>query len=747
MILRTLFAALCLSSPLYIEAAEDTQPTHDMEAPNPNNRLGTSQSPYLLQHANNPVNWFPWGEEAFAKAKAENKPVIVSIGYSTCHWCHVMNRESFSDQEIAAYLNENYICIKVDREERPDVDSVYMNFVQQTTGSGGWPLNVWLTPDRKPIFGGTYFPPRPKPGYRGPSFTEVIEQVQKAWTSDTDAILERSDKIVEMLNQNDASQNGELASDLRPDAVASFRDRFDARNGGFGTEPKFPSASNLSFLLQVAGDKSIPEEPRKSALEMATHTLETLARSGTHDQLGGGFHRYAVDKAWQLPHYEKMLYDQGLLANAYLDAWLITQDEQYRKAAVSTLDYLIRDMQNPAGGFYSAEDAESYAPEEPSKKREGAFYVWSLEQTNTALSEGIDSEIAQFYFAMSESGNAPSGPYHTEELKGFNTLRLDHSLTDTAEKFQLSESELEEKIAQIKTHLFQARSTRIRPHLDDKIIVAWNGMAISALARAGLIFEKNNYTEIAEKAATFIRENLYNSSAHTLTRLFRESPSDVEAFADDYAFLIQSLIDLYEATAKPEWLEWAKNLQDSQIELFYDVQNGGFFRTKQSDTDVFARAKDRFDGAIPSVSATSARNLVKLSQVFDDSSYATKAEQTVLHFINEAKKSPMGLPSILETSAYLIGKPAQIIIAGDPDSDASKSMRRKIAQSYLPTRIILYADGDRSQDFLAKSLPFVADIAAASDQCTVFICENYVCQLPASNIEALSEQLKDIVVE
>lgn len=711
------------------------------------NRLAHSQSPYLLQHATNPVNWYPWGEEAFQKAKEENKPVLLSIGYSTCHWCHVMNRESFSNPEIAQYLNEHFVCIKVDREERPDVDTVYMNFLQRLTGSGGWPLNVWLTPERKPFFGGTYFPPRRQAGYNSPSFKDVLTRIQKVWTEGRAGLLADSDRIVKELNRaNDLDSSADIAIDntLRIAAIDSFHTAFDESNGGFGGAPKFPSPANLSFLLKAATDKSIEKSHRDRALEMATNTLEKLASSGTRDQIGGGFHRYSVDPAWQLPHFEKMLYDQALLANAYLEAWLITRKQAFKNAATTTLDYLLRDMQNQQGGFYSAEDAESIDPLNPDTKREGAFYVWSWDEIQPLLEDDALVDFARNYYSLTQAGNSPNGPYHTKELDGFNTLRRADSLENLAQKHTITLEQAQENVATINHVLFQERNKRVRPHLDDKIIVSWNGLAISALARGALYLQEERYQTAAAKAAQFIQANLYDDATGELTRLYRDSPSTVKGFADDYAFLVTGLIDLYESTADPHWLQWAKKLQETQNALFYDVPNGGFFSAQESSEIVFARSKQSHDGVIPSVNSVSIANLNRLSQFFNDAQYREKARKTVSVFLPRVQENPRRMPVLLDSMSLLIGKPVQIVVAGSPNSSEVQSILATVSKSFLPNRVLMYADSGASQRFLSENLEFITHVGTIEGKATAYVCENYACQLPTNDITVLEEQLASL---
>lgn len=710
------------------------------------NRLLSKQSPYLQQHAYNPVDWFPWGDEAFEKAKAEEKVVLLSIGYSTCHWCHVMNRESFSNPEIAAYLNEYFVCIKVDREERPDVDGVYMNFVQQLTGSGGWPLNVWLTPDRKPFFGGTYFPPDRSRGTRGATFPELLTRIHDMWKTDQGSVIERSEQMVTALNdfasQSTSHSSGEIEIGLVSAAIESFQNAFIERTGAFGAGPNFPSAASLSFLLKTSVVKEVSDVQREKARQMALASLKAIMTGGIQDHIGGGFHRYTVDGEWKLPHYEKMLYDQATLIKAYVDAWKSTSDDKYREVVINTSEYLLRDMRHAQGAFFSAEDAESYESSDAKVKREGAFYVWSSEELNTALNDAHLASIAHSYYTLSENGNAPSGPFNTTEVEGYNTLRIEKSIADLAREFQLSETEIDAKLDLIKTTLFIARAERPRPHLDDKIITSWNGLTISALSQAAQTLGKPEYAQAATEAAQFIRSNLFNAKNGQLTRLYRNAPSTVEAFSDDYAYLIEGLVDLYEATADPQWLEWANTLQETQIALFYDEKNGGFFGFQASDEIVFNQSKDGFDGAIPSANSTSAKNLARLGQFFDNSDYSDKAKQSILSFLPSIADAPMRMPALLDAALYVIKKPIQIVVAENPGSTTMKTIASEIL---LPNRLLLHADAGASQRFLGKHLPFIQSAQAIEGKPTAYVCENFVCQLPARSPEALKKQLAHLV--
>src|SRR5881398_4203508 len=586
--------------------------------PEHTNRLAQEKSPYLLQHAHNPVDWYPWGKEAFAKARSENKPIFLSIGYSTCHWCHVMAHESFENEEVAATMNREFVNIKVDREERPDVDRVYMTFVQATTGGGGWPMSVWLTPDLKPFVGGTYFPPEDR--YGQPGFKKVLERVATAWKENHDNIAEQSGKIVAALRDSQSRPTDENKIDPSIlDAAYQQLDRsYDPKEGGFGSAPKFPRPVTLNFLTRFYA-RDPKSDAGKHALEMALFTLRKMAAGGMHDHIGGGFHRYSVDRYWHVPHFEKMLYDQAQLAGAYLDAFQITRDQQYEVVARDVLDYVARDMTSKEGGFFSAEDADSPAGiGDPGheKTAEGAFYIWTKKEIDAAL--GDAAEIFHFHYGVQPHGNAPEGSDPQDEFRGKNILIERHTIAETAKHFKKSEDEARQLLARSREKLLSIRNKRPRPHLDDKIIAAWNGLMISAYGRAAQILDEPRHLERATRAATFLRTNLYEEKSKLLYRNYRGGRSDIEGFADDYAFVIQSLLDLYEASFDVEWLKFAIQLQETQDRLFFDEKNGGYFSTSGKDESVFLRMKDDNDGAEAAASSITALNLLRLVQFRDD---------------------------------------------------------------------------------------------------------------------------------
>src|SRR5213083_3041941 len=628
-----------------IHVAAEVSPAHAEHT----NRLAQEKSPYLLQHAHNPVDWYPWGEEAFAKARRENKPIFLSVGYSTCHWCHVMAHESFESEEVAAIMNREFVNIKVDREERPDVDRVYMTFVQATTGGGGWPMSVWLTPDLKPFVGGTYFPPEER--YGQPGFKKVMERSATAWKENHENIVEQGGKIVAALQESQSAAKSEAQIDAAT-LEAAYRqiDRsYDSKEGGFGNAPKFPRPVTFNFLTRFYA-RDPKSDSGKQALERALFTLRKMAAGGMHDHIGGGFHRYSVDRYWHVPHFEKMLYDQAQLAIAYLDAFQIIRDRQYESVARDILDYVARDMTSKEGGFFSAEDADSpvvagIGDPGHSKTAEGAFYIWTKKEIEEAL--GDAAEVFEFHYGVQPHGNAPEGSDPHDEFRGKNILIERHTIAETAQRFKKNEQEIAGLLAKSREKLFSIRAKRPRPHLDDKIIAAWNGLMISAYARTAQVLDDARYLEIALRAANFLRANLYDSTRKILYRNYRGSRSDIEGFADDYAFVIQSLLDLYEASFNIEWLKLAVELQQTQDRLFFDEKNGGYFSTSGRDESVFLRMKDDNDGAEPASSSVAALNLLRLAQIRDKKQWEERAEKTISAFQATLSRFPIAMPQIL----------------------------------------------------------------------------------------------------
>jgi uncharacterized protein YyaL (SSP411 family) len=738
------------------------------------NRLAQEKSPYLLQHAHNPVDWYPWGEEAFAKARRENKPIFLSIGYSTCHWCHVMAHESFESAEIAAIMNRDFVNIKVDREERPDVDRVYMTFVQAMTGGGGWPMSVWLTPDLQPFVGGTYFPPEERFGQ--PAFKKVLEKIAAAWKQDHARITEQGAKIVEALRESQTAtppSADKIGAKVLDAAYEQLARSFDAQEGGFGNTPKFPRPVTFNFLTRFyarkrgTGFQSVSghrlEADATHALEMNLVTLRKMAAGGMHDHLGGGFHRYSVDRYWHVPHFEKMLYDQAQLAVAYLDAFQITHDALFESVARDILDYVARDMTSKEGGFFSAEDADSPVPvaavsdrrtEEfgrgasiessdaqraPLQKSEGAFYIWTEKEIESTL--GADAEIFNFHFGVQSHGNAPEGSDPQGEFRGKNILIERYTIAETAQHFRKSKDEIRKTLERSRDKLLSIRAQRPRPHLDDKIIAAWNGLMISAYARAAQILNEPRYLERATRATNFLRTNLYNKESKLLFRSYREGRGEVEGFADDYAFVIQGLLDLYEASFNIEWLKFAIELQEAQDRLFFDEKNGGYFSTSGKDGSVFLRLKEDNDGAEPAPSSVAARNLLRLRQIRDEKQWQERGQRTITAFASALSAFASAMPQMLVALDCSLGKPRQIVIAGKPDTPETKTLLAEVHRHFLPNTILLLADGSEGQKYLGEKLEAIRAMSMVDGKPAAYVCENFTCKAPVTNPKELGELL------
>ena len=737
------------------------------------NRLAAEQSPYLLQHKDNPVDWYPWGDAAFEKARQEDKPIFLSVGYSTCHWCHVMEHESFEDAAIAGVLNRHYVSIKVDREERPDVDRVYMTFVQVTTGSGGWPMSVWLTPSLEPFYGGTYFPPTSRWGR--PGFVEVLEEVARVWQAERPKVLQSASSIVERLR----TLGGRVAS--RPDepalagrsildrpggnpvvpatgvldaALHEFAAAFDRRRGGFGDAPKFPRPSELLFLLR--------EHRRtggEAARDMVLRTLRAMALGGMRDHIGGGFHRYSVDGDWRVPHFEKMLYDQAQLVLAYVEAAQLTGDPFFADVAADTLAYVRRDLRHPEGGFFSAEDADSVPPEHANApaahKSEGAFYIWRDEEIGAAL--GPDADLVRMRYGILPDGNAPFDPQH--EFTHKNLLYAARSIDEIASAIGRSVEEVAAALERARPALLALRDSRPRPHLDDKVLTAWNGLMIAACARAGRVLG-GDYIRDAQVAASFVRDHLWKADDQTLLRRFREGESGVEAYAEDYAYLIFGLLELFQAGGDPAWLEWALALQRRLDDLFWDPIEGGWFSTTGKDPSVLLRLKEEYDGAEPAASSVAVLNLLTLSHLTADGAVrpsgppgqhslvgsrsdltlAERVERAFGAFGASASMRGRSVPMMLAAlSTYHAGMP-QVVIAGEPGAADTRALTDVVRSRYMPTAVVVPIS-EAHRPALARLLPWTNALGMREGKATVYVCRDFACQLPATSAAELETQL------
>ena len=713
------------------------------------NRLSKERSPYLLQHARNPVDWYPWGEEAFGRARREDKPIFVSIGYSTCHWCHVMEHESFEDEQIAALLNRDFIAVKVDREERPDVDRVYMSFVQATTGSGGWPMSVFVTPELKPFFAGTYFPPTSRWGR--PGFSDLLVELARVWKEDRSRVEQASTELLERLKLVTATGGAARADSTiaMPEsldiAVEQFQMAFDRRRGGFGDAPKFPRPSELLFLLREHARRLSLGVAAQPPLLMVTDTLRAMALGGIRDHLGGGFHRYSVDGDWRVPHFEKMLYDQAQLALAYLEASQATGDDFYATVAEDTLQYVLRQLTDSRGGFYSAEDADSVPPEEADepnpRKTEGAFYLWTQDEIERLL--GDDAALAARRFGIEADGNALQDPQG--ELRGRNVLYVAQSIEDIAARSGRSADDILDVLGRVRETLAAARAGRPRPHLDDKVLTAWNGLMIAAFARAARVLiarpSAATYLRAAQHAASFIRTELWNDGDRRLLRRFRDGEAAIDGFAEDYAFLIFGLIELFQADGDAEWLRWAIALQARQDELFWDAREGGWFSTSGKDATVLLRLKEDYDGAEPAAGSVSVLNLIAMAQLGVDGIPVQRAEQTLARYGPRIGAAARVVPMMLAGLSAWHATHSQIVIVGDRMATETTDLLAAVAHAYRPFSSVVQVGPDGHQSAVARMLPFVAAMTMRDGGATAYVCQNFACRAPITSVETLLKYL------
>lgn len=706
------------------------------------NRLKNEKSPYLLQHAANPVDWYPWTEEAFQKAIKEDKPIFLSIGYSTCHWCHVMEKESFENDEVAAKINKYFVPIKVDREERPDIDGVYMTAVTAMTGQGGWPLTVFLMPDKKPFFGGTYFPPVAKWG--SPGLMEIMESVHHAWANNRDQLLKSGDSLLGLLKERLHKQPGEedLTENILESAYRQLHMMFDSSFGGFSHSPKFPMGHNLSFLLRYWLHTDEPE-----ALQMALKTLSMMANGGIYDQIGGGFHRYATDQEWQIPHFEKMLYDQAMLAPVYLDAYQITNDHHWAKVAKEIFDYVCRDLHSPDGGFYSAEDADSYDPQEYKEsvdkesieKKEGSFYLWREDELRALLTDE-DFVLAKELYNIRKDGNAHSDPHG--EFIDKNILYIQNSMAALSQKLQQPEENILQKINNIKSKLYEFRRQRPRPYLDDKILVDWNGLMIAALAQGARVLDEPRYAEEAKKATDFILKRLINQEGRLLRR-YRDGESAILATLEDYAFFIHGLIELYQTNFDPHYLKTAIKLTEQMKDLFWDEEQGGFFISGKDAEKLIFNQKDIYDGAIPSGNSMAAYDLVRLYHLTFDEQWNRLFQRSVKIFGNDLKQQPAAYAQFLMAFDFALGPSQEIVIAGNPADQQIQEAIRCLNNAFLPFKVMLLNNPeDQAFSDVAGLALFVQEQKMTAGGMAIYICENHVCRKPINSIEELKKTIQ-----
>ncbi len=677
------------------------------------NRLANETSPYLRQHAGNPVDWYPWGEEALQRARDEDKPILLSIGYAACHWCHVMAHESFEDPETAEIMNRHYVNIKVDREERPDLDSIYMSAVTALTGQGGWPMTVVLTPDGRPFYGGTYYPPVPRHGM--PSFRQVLLAVAQAWETQREQIEssagEMAAHLIEASSVAALGRSGALNDDLFDQALNGLLRAYDAKLGGFGRAPKFPPSMTLEFLLRMhlqRGDAM--------ALRMVEHTLTMMARGGLYDHVGGGFARYSTDDRWLVPHFEKMLYDNALLARVYLHAWQVTGAPLYRRVVEETLDFVVREMRHEAGGFYSSYDADSEGVE-------GKFYVWSSGEIRDAL--GDDAELFMAVYDVSEGGN----------WEGSNILNLPRDPAEVAEERGIDAAELEQRLAAARRTLYDIRAGRVWPGLDDKVLTAWNGLMLAAFAEAGRALDRPDYTAVATQNAEFLHANLRQDDGRLLRSWMSGAGARYNGYLEDYTHLADGLLALYQTTFEPRWFAWARELADLVLAHFSD-EGGGFYDTSDDHETLLHRPKDVQDNATPSGNSMAANVLLRLSLYTGESGYWDAAEPMVGALYEPMARYPSAFSHWLCAAAFILGEPQEVAIAGQPDAADAQAMLDVLGRRYRPN--VVAAVGGEAD---AGVIPLLADRPRLDDRATAYVCRRFVCRLPVNQPHALAEQL------
>ncbi|WP_425438347.1 thioredoxin domain-containing protein [Methanolobus chelungpuianus] len=690
------------------------------------NRLAAEKSPYLLQHAHNPVDWYPWGEEAFNKAKEDDKPIFLSIGYSTCHWCHVMERESFEDPQVAELMNEAFIPVKVDREERPDIDSIYMSVCQAVTGRGGWPLSIIMTPDRKPFMAATYIPKESRYGMAG--MLDLVPAVSSMWNKKREELLANADDIVSAISGSMRESTGGpgLDENTLERAYQMLRNSFDPANAGFGTAPKFPTPHHLTFLLRYWKRS---EEPM--ALEMVKSTLRAMRMGGIYDHVGFGFHRYSTDSRWLLPHFEKMLYDQALIAIALVETYQVTRDPLYRENAEEIFSYVLRDMRSPEGGFYSAEDADS-------EGEEGKFYLWTEEELEEVLGE-IDAKLIREIFMTSPEGNFLDESSRTRN--GRNILHLKESLRETAVRRGDNYEVLRRSYEDSRRKLFEHRERRVHPAKDDKVMTDWNGLMIAALAKAARAFEEPAYAREAVTTADFLLSRMLGPEGKLFHR-FREGEVAVEAFLDDYAFMIWGLTELYQATFNTEYLKNALYLNDQLLARFRDNVHGGFFHTAEDSEKLILRSKEIYDGAIPSGNSVCALNLLQLGRITGNINLENKAYEIMQLFSGQVSRMPIGYTQLLCALDFSVGPSREIVVVGNPESIETEGIISDINKEFIPNKVVILKPAGTEEE-ISSIAEYVSDMSMKDGRTTVHICQNYNCNLPSSDREEILRQLKD----
>ena len=679
------------------------------------NRLINETSPYLLQHAHNPVDWRPWGQEALDKAQTEDKPILLSIGYSACHWCHVMERESFEDERIAGMMNDNFVSIKVDREERPDIDNIYMNAVQALTGSGGWPLTVFLTPDGRPFYGGTYFPPDDNRGMV--SFPRLLSAMADAYRNKRGDVIQATQQLLEQVRRMAEVPRAQepLSPDVLHQAFQNLVSNYDFQNGGFGSAPKFPQPMTYEFILRY---HKLTNSPR--ALEMVELAASRMATGGIYDQIGGGFHRYSTDSYWLVPHFEKMLYDNALLVRLFLHLFQATRNEFYRRIAEETLDYVIREMRDPAGGFYSSQDADS-------EGEEGKFFVWSKDELALILGEK-DADLISGYWGVSEKGN----------FEGRNILNVPQGAESYAAEASISPEALAGAVSSAKGKLMEARERRIHPGRDDKALTAWNGMTLRSFAEAASILERDDYRQAAVDCAEFLLRELVSEGR--LLRTYKDGKAHLNGYLEDYAYLADGLLYLYEATFDDRWLNEAQRLADGMIDLFWEQTENGFYDTGRDHEDLVVRPRDVFDNATPCGSSVAVDMLLRLSVFTGDGEYSRRASSALRAMRQYFIRAPNGMGHWLCALDFYLSEAREIVIVGDAADDGTRMLAREVYRSYVPNRVMVGASGGHGA---VDGLPLLEGRDQVGGLPTAYVCRNYVCNLPTNDTAVLAAQLAE----
>ena len=688
------------------------------------NRLAKEKSPYLLQHAKNPVDWFPWGKEAFDLAKKENKPIFLSIGYSTCHWCHVMAHESFEDNEVARLMNDAFVNIKVDREERPDIDGVYMEVAQMITGRGGWPLTIIMTPDKKPFYAATYIPKESR--YNMPGMKELVPRIEEIWKTDQANIDDVINRIQQALTQSSPIRKKEdLTLEEVDTAYSQLEQHFDDERGGFGSAPKFPSPHNLMLILRHwkrTGDEH--------ALYMVEKTLQEMRKGGLFDHIGFGFHRYSTDADWLVPHFEKMLYDQASLMMAYTEAYQITKKQEYATVVKEIFQYVTSNLTSTEGAFFSAENADS-------EGEEGKFYTWSQEEIEKVLSKKEATLFLETYNVHRDGNFEDEATRKKAEL---NIPHLTQSIEAIAISMKMKPEMVRATLEKAREKLFTQREKRVRPSRDDKILTDWNGFMIAALARAGTILDDQSFIQASERALSFILETLLDDKRNVFHR-YKDGEAVIRAFLDDYAYLVWALLESYEATFKPEYLELAKNLTSDMIEGFWDSESGGFYFTGSNSEELLFRKKDAYDGAIPSGNSVAALNLIRLARFLGNTQLEEKAAETIRAFSDIIPRVPSGFSMMLNALEFASGDSYEIVIAGDPASRDTQEMLKTIREHFIPNRVILLKGTKHQSEEVSRLAPFAKFHDSLNGRATAHVCIDYNCKLPTTDLNQLQSLL------